>query len=93
MGMVGPLSPEEIDEKMKIFAPMMMKENNVKSLLSKDFSTDNPRSDIMAVVFQTTRAEDVINSIIVENNGKFEEQELEEPISSEEHNLLRKQFA
>jgi hypothetical protein len=57
----------------KIIAPMIVKENNFKSLLSKDFSVENPNSDIMAVVFKTTRAEDIINSIIVENSGKFEE--------------------
>ena len=72
---------------------MIINDNSLRSVLSKDFSKENPKSDIMAVVYQTTRAEDVINSIIVENNGKFEEQKLDEPLSEEEHDALRKSFA
>ena len=72
---------------------MIVSDNSLKSILSKDFSVENPKSDIMAVIFQTTRAEDVISSIIVENDDKFEEQKLDEPLSEEEHDALRKSFA
>ena len=60
---------------------MIVSDNSLRSILSKDFSVENPKSDIMAVIYQTTRAEDVISSIIVENDGKFEEQKLDEPLS------------
>jgi hypothetical protein len=74
---------------MKVFAPMILRENNIRSLLGKGFNLESPESDLMAVVFQTTRAEDVINSMIVDNNGSWEE-EVSDSISPEKHDLMRK---
>ena len=60
--MAGPLTNDEVQEKIKLVAPMILEKNNLKSLLSKEFSMEHPESNLMATVFQTTKRDDVINT-------------------------------
>lgn len=68
-------SQEQINEGIKKYAPIVLADPNIHSMLSKDFSAENPKSNILGGAFKTTHNGGLVDSYFVgpDANGKYKE--------------------
>lgn len=52
--LIDTLDDETLKRDVRLAAPMIIKQSNLRNFLSKDFSEENPDSNIMGTVFQLT---------------------------------------
>lgn len=60
--LIDTLDDETLAKDLRLAAPLILKEDKFRKLLSKDFSEENPDSNIMASVFEITN-EPIITEI------------------------------
>ena len=71
------MSQEQIQQLITAFSPMIMDDNAKRALLGKNFSPENPYSNIIACVFKTIGDDHLFKSqIIQDDQGNWVEKQL-----------------
>lgn len=66
---------EQINDVIKTYAPIVLADSRIRSMLSKDFSAENPKSNILGGAFKTTHNGNLVDSYFTgpDANGKYTE--------------------